>query len=110
MLRPNTVISTSGRIKNAAGLYVGVVLVASVAFYFLRQVVAYDSPARYAYATFGPALSLFTHASVFLFAAQSTFVFPWLLIAGTSETRKLIRAIGFAVSWLVVGFCMYDLF
>ena len=94
----------------AVRLYVGLVLVATVAFYLLRQVVPYDSPVRYLYALFGPALSLFTHASYLLFAVQSVFVFPWLLVGVARGRARLIRVVGFAASWLAIGCLMYDLF
>ena len=101
---------TRSPLARAVGLYGGLVVVAGVAFYFLRQVVPYDSPVRYAYALFGPALSLFTHMSYLLFAFQSIFVFPWLLLRGAKGQISGLGAVGFVGSWLAVGWFMYDLF
>ena len=45
------------RVLMALGLYVGLVVVAGVAFSFVRQGVAEGSPTRYLYVLFGSALS-----------------------------------------------------
>ena len=62
------------------GLYGALVLIASVAFDGLRQGVPQGASARYAYALFGPALSLFTHMSYFLFALQSALLLGTLIL------------------------------
>lgn len=107
---PKMMNLTLRRVVLALGLYAGLVLVASVAFYHLRQGVPEGSPVRYAYAFCGPALSLFTHMSYFLFALQSALVLPWLLLGAMRVRARMLAAIGFIVSWLGIGWYMHDLF
>lgn len=91
-------------------LYVGLVVVAGTVFSFVRQGVAADSPSRYLYALFGPALSLFTHMGYFLFALQSAMLLPWLLLGATRAQAKKWSTVVFIVSWLGIGWYMHDLF
>lgn len=92
------------------GLYLGLALISGVAFYYLRQGVPEGSPVRYIYALCGPALSLFTHMSYFLFALQSALLLPWLLLGAMQARATMLSAMGFIVSWLGIGWYMYDLF
>jgi hypothetical protein len=98
------------RVTVTIGLYVGLVVVASFAFYHLRQGVPEGSPVRYIYAFCGPALSLFTHMSYFLFALQSALLLPWLLLGAVRAQARVFSAIGFIFSWLGIGWYMHDLF
>lgn len=98
------------RVLMAIGLYVGLVVVAGVAFSFMRQGVAEGSPMRYLYTLFGPALSLFTHMSYFLFALQSALLLPWLLLGVMRIKACKWSAIAFTISWLGIGWYMHDLF
>ena len=107
---PREVNSVPRRVGLAIALYGGLVLMAGLTFYFLRQAVPDESPVRYAYALCGPALSLFTHMSYFLFAFQTAFVLPWLLLGAVWRRARTFSAVGFIVSWLVIGWYMYDLF
>lgn len=107
---PKVMNSTLRRVTVAIGLYVGLVLIASVAFYYLRQGVPEGSPVRYIYALCGSALSLFTHMSYFLFALQSALLLPWLLLGAMRARARMLSAIGFIFSWLGIGWYMHDLF
>lgn len=98
------------RVLMAIGLYVGLVVVAGVAFSFVRQGVAEGSPTRYLYALFGPALSLFTHMSYLLFTLQSALLLPWLLLGAVRVQAWKWSAIAFITSWLGIGWYMHDLF
>lgn len=98
------------RLLLAIGLYVGLVVAASVAFSFARQGVAEGSSARYLYALFGPALSLFTHMGYFLFAMQSLLLLPWLLLGTVRVDARKLSIAAFVVCWLGVGYYMHDLF
>lgn len=105
-----TAYSSKGRLLIATGIYFVLVVIASILFYWMRQGVAEGSPVRFAYALCGPALSLFTHMSYFLFAMQSLIVLPWLLLGFTFPAMRWIAGIGFVTSWLAIGWYMYDLF
>lgn len=98
------------RVTVAIGLYVGLVLIAGLAFYHLRQGVPAGSPVRYLYTLCGPALSLFTHMSYFLFALQSALLVPWLLLGAMRARATMLSAIGFIFSWVGIGWYMHDLF
>lgn len=100
-LRPSTL---------AIGLYAGLVAASGVAFTLLRQGVVEDSPTRYLYALFGPALSLFTHMGYFLFALQSALLLPWLLLAVTRPGVRHLCSMAFVICWLGIGWYMHDLF
>jgi hypothetical protein len=94
----------------AIGLYAGLVVIAGVAFSFVRQGVLEGSPTRYLYALFGPALSLFTHMSYFLFALQSALLLPWLLLGAVRVQAQKWTTIAFIICWLGIGWYMHDLF
>ena len=102
--------STPLRVVLAVGLYIALVLIASVAFYWMRQGTAEDSPVRYAYALCGPALALFTHMSYFLFGLQSLLLIPWLILGAVRAEARNLSVIGFCVSWLGIGWYMHDVF
>lgn len=93
------------RVAVAIGLYAGLVLVAGVAFYRLRQ----GMPANL-YALRGPALSLFTHMSYYLFVLQTALLLPWLLLGAVRAQVRTLSAVAFVLSWLGVGWYMQDLF
>ena len=99
--------SMRGRVANAAVTYTALVFAAGFAFQLLNTVLQ-EPPWRYARILFGPASSLFSHLSVYLFAFQSVFVFPWLLVDVANERARMLGAVGFLISWLVVGWFMYD--
>lgn len=103
-------VPTKARIALAVGLYLSLVIVASLSFYWVRQGIADGSPVRYAYVLFGSALSLFTHMSYFLFALQSLLLLPWLLLGALRPQARNISIIGFGLCWLGIGWYMYDLF
>lgn len=107
---PKMMNSTRWRVAIAIGLYIGLVVIAGLAFSWLRQGVPEGSPVRYAYALCGPALSLFTHMSYFLFALQSALLIPWLLLGAARAKLQLIAVAGFVISWLGIGWYMHDLF
>lgn len=98
------------RLLLAIGLYVGLVVAAGVAFSFVRQDIAEGSSARYIYALFGPALSLFTHMGYFLFALQSLLLLPWLLLGVIRVDARKLAISAFVVCWLGIGYYMHDLF
>jgi hypothetical protein len=102
--------STTKRAVIVIGLYIALVSLAGIAFYWMRQGVAENSPVRYAYALCGPALSLFTHMSYFLFGLQSLLLLPWLALGVARPQMKWISGIGFCLCWLGIGWYMYDLF
>jgi len=107
---PKMMSSVSRRVSVAFLLYATLVLVAGLAFYFMRQEVQDGSLLRYAYLLFGPALSLFTHMSYFLFLLQSLLLIPWLLLGAIWTGTAKWAAVGFCVFWLSIGWYMHDLF
>jgi hypothetical protein len=98
------------RVALAFGIYIALVVIASVGFYWMRQGIAEDSPVRYAYALYGPALALFTHMGYFLFGMQSLLLIPWLLLGALWAQARNLSVIGFLLCWLGIGWYMYDLF
>lgn len=102
--------STKARVALAVGLYLALVIVASISFYWIRQGVADGSPVRYSYVLFGSALSLFTHMSYFLFGLQSLLLLPWLLLGAMHPQTRNVSIGGFGLCWLGIGWYMYDLF
>jgi len=107
---PREMNSVPRRLAIAIALYGGLALMAGVTFYSLRQGAPHGSPVRYAYILCGPALSLFTHMSYPLFVFQTALVLPWLLLGAVWKRTKTLSALGFIVSWLAIGWRMYDLF
>lgn len=101
---------TLRRVAVAIGLYAGLVLVAGVAFYCLRQGIPERSSRQYLYALGGPALSLFTHMSYYLFMLQTALLLPWLLLGALRAQVRILSAVAFVLSWLSVGWYMHDLF
>lgn len=91
-------------------LYVGLVVVAGFFFTVVRKEIPTGSAGTYLYVFFGPALSLFTHMSYFLFAIQSTLLLPWLLLGALKEQAQKLSLFIFVVCWLGVGWYMHDLF
>jgi hypothetical protein len=89
-------------------VYAALVTVSSFAFTSLRASWVGGAPS-YA-AIFGPALSLFTHASYFLFAGVSVIVFPWLAVGLVRRSALAVGVCGFAVTWLGVGWWLRWLF
>jgi hypothetical protein len=102
--------STLRRVIIATGLYVVLVIIAIIAFQWMRAGTRDVGGAKAAYALFGPALSLFTHMSYFLFAVHSVFVLPWLLLGFVYSRARWLSALAFVASWLGIGWYMHDLF
>jgi hypothetical protein len=94
----------------AIGLYAGFVVMAGLAFSFMRQDVSATPPTRHLHALFGPALSLFTHMGYFLFALQSALLLPWLLLGAVRVQARKLSLMAFVVCWLMTGWYMHDLF
>lgn len=59
---------------------------------------------------FGPALALFTHMSVFLFAPLSVPLLAFCLISALYPQTRLAMAMAFAATWLSFGWFLHDLF
>ncbi|KQU77217.1 hypothetical protein ASE08_20925 [Rhizobacter sp. Root16D2] len=98
------------RVLTSIGLYSVLVAFAGFAFFFVRQGVPAGSPTQYFYALFGPALSLFTHMSYFLFALQSILLLPWLLLGAVRIQARKFSLMAFIVCWLGTGWYTHDLF
>jgi hypothetical protein len=100
----------SFRLTLAIGLYLLLVLLAAFVFSWVRRGVTGESPVRYAYILFGPALSLFTHMSYLLFALQSLLLIPWIVGGVLNPKWRRLAVAGFCICWLGIGWYMYDLF
>ena len=98
------------RVAFAFAMYAVLVLIAGVAFYWMRQGVAVDSTVRYVYVLFGPALALFTHMGYFLFGTQSLLLIPWLVLGALRSRVRNLSIIVFCLTWLGIGWYMHDLF
>jgi len=98
------------RLGFALGLYLALVFAAALAFSWMRRGVDPQSTFRYAYALFGPALSLFTHMSYQLFALQSLLLVPWIILGVQQSKWRRLAATGFWMCWIGIGCYMYDLF
>lgn len=98
------------RIAFAFGIYAALVLIAGIAFYWMRQGVPEDSQVRYVYVLCGPALALFTHMGYFLFGTQSLLLIPWLMLGALRARVRNLSIIVFSLTWLSIGWYMYDLF
>lgn len=102
--------SPQSRVALAFGIYAALVLIAGIVFYWMRQGLSDDSPVRYAYVLCGPALALFTHMGYFLFGTQSLLLIPWLMLGALRARVRNLSIIVFGLTWLGIGWYMYDLF
>jgi hypothetical protein len=92
---------------------VGYVLLAVVgAFYFTltRDPFKEHSALKPLLALGGPSLSLFTHMSYPLFLLQSLLLLPWLLLGAVRVRLQWLAGAAFAITWLLIGWRMVDLF
>jgi hypothetical protein len=98
------------RVLLALSLYASLVVVSGFEFQWLRASIADNTSLKYIYSLSGPALSLFTPMSYFLFALQSLALIPWLLLGALYPRVIWLSAIAFSVTWLGIGWYMHDLF
>ena len=105
-------VSPSGLRRSMVGifLYLVLVVVAWLTFRHLTLRAEYPAYTRYLYALCGPALSLSTHMSYFLFLLQSLFIAPWVLMAALRPKTLGVSACGFIFFWLGIGWYTSDLF
>ena len=98
------------RLPIAIGIYVLIVVIAALGFTLMRGNLRGGADSGYAFSIFGPALSLFTHMSYFLFAIQTLILLPSILV-GVFIPKSIKLAISaFAITWIGIGWYMHDLF
>lgn len=107
---PEIITKTTRSILINLLIYAALVVAALFAFPAIRGESSAISAIRYSYSLCGPALSLFTHMSYPLFAAQSLFLIPWLVIAALHPRARYVAWFAFAVTWIAIGWYMHDLF
>jgi hypothetical protein len=88
------------------------ILVVAGALFFKAAHSAFEigSPGRLLFCLSGPALSLFTHMSYALFFLQTLLLLPWLIMGAVLKRAKGVCAATFAITWLIIGWRMCDLF
>jgi hypothetical protein len=101
-------LRTPVRLLLAAAIYFALTVIACLIFMKVR--LGWNGAAPSYAALFGPALSLFTHESYFLFATVSAMVFPWLAVGMTKPTFIRPAAAIFVFSWLGTGWWLHRLF
>lgn len=90
--------------------YAILVAVGAVFFQMIHSAFEIGSPARLLFCLSGPALSLFTHMSYVLFLLQTLLFIPWLIAGAVLRRAASVCSAGFAITWLIIGWRMHDLF
>jgi hypothetical protein len=90
------------------GLYLLLTSVSAISFHWVRY--SLTGPPRVLFALAGPALSLFTHMSYILFLLQSLLLIPWLVVMALVKRSRVICGVCFGVTWLAIGWHMYEVF
>ena len=102
--------SSTRRVIFALCGYAILVVAGAVFFKVAHSAFEVGSPGRVLLSLSGPALSLFTHMSYALFFLQTLLLLPWLIAGAVLRRATGVCVAAFAITWLIVGWRMYDLF
>jgi preprotein translocase subunit Sec61beta len=103
-LKPRT------RILVTMAIFVGVVIALAILYSLVGASLGGQSPNKWMLALFGPVLALPTHMSIFLFLPLCVPLIVLLCTGALYPQARTIVAIGFIVTWLVMGWYLRILF